>query len=84
MEKIKLGQEVKDKITGYTGIAVSRTHFFQGCDRIGVQLREVVENKTIDPETFDEPDLEIVSEGILPIEKPKSTSPGARIKTKFR
>jgi len=37
MDKVKLGQEVKDTITGFRGIAVTRTEFLQGCCRIEVQ-----------------------------------------------
>jgi len=34
---IKLGDKVKDPVTGYVGIAYARTIYLQGCDRIGIQ-----------------------------------------------
>ena len=37
MKKLKLGQKVKDSITGYEGIAVARTTWLNGCERIAVQ-----------------------------------------------
>lgn len=37
MKKLKLGQKVKDSITGYEGIAVARTMWLNGCERIAVQ-----------------------------------------------
>ena len=37
MTKIKLGQEVRDRVTGFKGIATARTTYLQGCDRISVQ-----------------------------------------------
>ena len=33
---INLGDEVKDRVTGFIGIAVSRTNYLNGCDRIDV------------------------------------------------
>jgi hypothetical protein len=36
-EKIELGDEVKDLVTGFKGIAVSITRYISGCDRIGVK-----------------------------------------------
>ena len=37
MRKIELGDKVKDTVTGFTGIAVARTNWIAGCDRIIVQ-----------------------------------------------
>ncbi len=39
MDKIELGQTVKDEITGYTGIAIGRSTWLHGCDTIGVQAK---------------------------------------------
>ena len=37
MTKLKLGQKVEDSITGYKGVAVARTMWLNGCERIAVQ-----------------------------------------------
>ena len=37
---IKLGDKVKDSITGFEGIAVSRTEYLFGCVRIGVEAKK--------------------------------------------
>ena len=37
MKTIKLGQKVTDSITGYEGVAVARTMWLNGCERIAVQ-----------------------------------------------
>jgi len=37
MKKIKLGDKVKDTITGIQGIAIGRTTWLTGCDRITIQ-----------------------------------------------
>lgn len=34
--EIKLGDKVKDKVTGYEGIATSKTEFLNGCTQIEV------------------------------------------------
>jgi len=78
MEKVKLGQEVKDRITGFKGIATSRTTYLQGCERIGVSPPVDKEGKLPEPESFDEPDLIVLSEGVLPREKPNRQNGGPR------
>ncbi len=57
-DKITLGKEYKDKVTGFTGIAVATTTFLHGCRRIGLQ--PVVNKAGEMPESmqFDEPQLE--------------------------
>jgi hypothetical protein len=55
---IKLGQKVKDPITGFKGIAVCRMDWLTGCTRIGVQAPVGKDGKVIPVEYFDEPQLE--------------------------
>jgi hypothetical protein len=75
MEKVILGQEVKDKITGYKGIATSRTHYLAGCDRIEVQAPLKEDGTLPDICCFDEPQLEVIGRGILleKVSTPKKT-----------
>jgi len=76
IRKVKLGMEVKDKVTGYQGIAVSITEHLQGCRRVEIQ-GPVKEDKSIpDGYVFDEPLVEIVGQGILP---EKEEPPGGPI-----
>jgi hypothetical protein len=56
---IKLGDPVRDKITGYKGIVVARTEWLNGCVRLVVQARKLHEGKPVEPQTFDEPQLEL-------------------------
>ena len=65
MTKVKLGQEVRDKVTGFQGIAISITEYLQGCKRIEVQPKVDKDGKLMDMACFDEPQLEIVGSGIL-------------------
>lgn len=73
MAEIKLGQEVKDRVTGYQGIIVSVTDFLNGCRRMAIQRKydPKKDEKTTEPEMFDEPDLILVGNGILPEPEPK-------------
>ncbi len=57
---IELGAKVRDKITGYTGIAVSRHTYLSGCDRISVQAPVDSDGNLPDSQAFDEPMLEFV------------------------
>jgi len=66
-EKIKLGQKVKDKVTGFVGIAVAKCRYLNGCVQYHI-------SPSIDKDTnllqrniwVDEIQLEIIDNGILP------------------
>ena len=76
MEKIKLGQEVRDRVTGLQGIAVCRHTYITGCDRITVQ-GPVNEDRSLPEEySFDEPTLEVVSNGVCKEQKKKTSTGG--------
>ncbi len=61
MAKINLGDKVKDAVTGFTGIAIGRTTWLHGCDRLTVQPEGLnKEGKTYDNQTFDEPQLILI------------------------
>lgn len=60
---IRLGQKVRDKITGYEGIAVARAVFLFGCSRVLVQPQETKEDGTpIEDYYIDEQRLEVIKE----------------------
>ena len=77
MENIKLGDKVKDKITGLTGIAIGITNWLYGCRRITIQPQESKDGKPADAFTVDEPQLEILEERVItPFETtPETTRP---------
>lgn len=61
MSKINLGDKVKDTITGFTGIAVAKTLWINGCTRINVQPEGLnKDGKAFEPDTFDEPLLKVL------------------------
>jgi hypothetical protein len=57
---MNLGDKVKDKVTGFTGIVAGRTTFLHGCVRCGVQCDELKDGKPLDVIWFDEPQLKLV------------------------
>lgn len=70
---IKLGQNAKDKITGFEGVAIAKTEWFYGCIRYGLQGRKVKDDGTIaDAQWFDEDQLI----GIEQVEERKETDNG--------
>ena len=73
--KHKLGLLVKDKITGFEGILTSRTEYLTGCNRYAVQPRVLKEGNLIDACWFDEDQIEVTGQGILP-ENVQSKEPG--------
>jgi len=78
MAKIKLGQEVKDPITGFQGIAICRHSYLNGCDRITAQA-PYKEGEDIKEFSFDEPQLEVVGDGVYqPPKNSKSTGGPAK------
>lgn len=58
---ITLGDEVRDRITGFKGIVVSRTEWVSGCVRVAIQAQELFEGKPVEPAHFDEEQVEVVT-----------------------
>lgn len=67
--RIVLGMKVRDKITGVEGIAVARTEWLNGCDRICIQPEGIKDGKPHEISTFDEATCEIVGKK-HPFQKP--------------
>lgn len=74
--KIQLGDKLKDTISGIEGIAVGRTVWIHGCERITIQP-VAKDNVVPDPITFDEPQLEIIErkKGKKTVKKKKTGGP---------
>ncbi len=81
MPKIKLGDKVRDPLTGVEGIAYSRITYLQGCDRIGIQMPKVERKEDVPliPNLWevDEPQLVIMKKGVVACQKfPKEKESG--------
>ena len=66
---IKLGDKVKDSITGFEGLATAITTWANGCVRVEVTSAELHDGKPIEGQWFDEQRL---------TEEPVATSGGSR------
>ena len=70
---LKLGQEAKDKITGFKGILTARHQYITGCDQYAISPGLNGEGKLGDIYQFDEGRIEILGPGIN--EKEVQTKP---------
>jgi len=78
MKTIKLGDSVKDDITGFTGIATAVTEHLYGCVRV------CVESKTKkNPETLESIELWFDEQRLLPKSKAGNGGP-QKTPTKFK
>jgi hypothetical protein len=51
--EVVLGSVYTDKVTGFSGVALSRHQYMNGCVRICIQPRGLREGKMIEAQTFD-------------------------------
>lgn len=80
MNKINLGDKVKDPVTGIEGIAYARYSYLQGCDRIGIQQATIPRKEDVplipDLYVVDEPQLEVVKRKVHKCQATKETKTG--------
>jgi len=55
-----LGDIVKDQITGFQGAIISRSDWYNGCVRYLVQPQELKDQRPVEPDWIDEPQLELL------------------------
>ncbi|MCK5061776.1 hypothetical protein KAR28_04445 [Candidatus Parcubacteria bacterium] len=71
--EIKLGQKVKDNVSGLVGIAVARLDYLNGCCQLAVKPDKLdKEGSTIEAEYIDIQQLEVVGNGVI---ETKGTEP---------
>lgn len=63
--KLNLGDRVRDKITGFSGIITSRTQWLHNCNTYGVQPTQLKDGVPQDRHVFDEPQLEVVDKKVI-------------------
>lgn len=71
MHKFKLGTRLICKVTGFTGIAVSRLEYVNGCIQYGLKQKMDTKPEAKYPENIyiDEEQLDYVDEGIHIVKK---------------
>jgi len=65
---INLGDQVKDPVSGFSGIVIAKTEYMNGCDRVCVQGKYVLKNKEIPEYHFDEPQLNVIKRKAIKLE----------------
>jgi hypothetical protein len=61
---IKLGQKVKDTVTGFTGIATSRIEYLNGCVQYCLKPKVDKDGKMQDGIWFDDAQLVVIGKGL--------------------
>jgi hypothetical protein len=61
---IQLGQQCRDRVTGYEGIAVGKAVYLTGCTQFGI-VAQAGKGKVPPAEWFDEGRLEVIGKGIV-------------------
>jgi hypothetical protein len=74
--KIELGDIARDRMTGFEGVVVARTEWLYGCSRLTLKPQGLKDGKSIDTETFDEPQLErVIADAFERYPAPPSPAP---------
>jgi len=73
---VKLGDLVRDKISGFEGIAHSRTEWLYNCVRVGVAPTKLHEGKLVESAVFDEDQLEVIKMQVREPVKPRKVVTG--------
>jgi hypothetical protein len=68
MATVKLGDKVKDRITGFTGIATGRHEYLTGCTRITIEPQELKDGKPVASEWFDVQRVEVLKAGAVKLD----------------
>lgn len=65
MNKFILGQRIKDKVSGLTGICTARLEYINGCIQYGIAGSVQLDGKISDTNYIDQQNLVLVDDGIL-------------------
>lgn len=82
---IKLGSKIKDKLTGFSGLAVAKTVWFSGSTTFQIEPTTMHEGKPVEAHCFEAQRVELIEEAAPPVSKNNSaTSGGPQNDPKFR
>lgn len=65
MLKVKLGDEVRDTVSGFVGVIVAEHKYLNGCTRMSVQPPVDKDGKLPNSSSFDHPQLELVKKEVV-------------------
>lgn len=81
MKNLDLGDEVKDRVTGFTGIIVGHARYLTGCDQYNVQPQCDPEKPGVHPDGywFDEGKLELLKTKVVTMDEVKAEKKGCDV-----
>jgi hypothetical protein len=62
--KFDLGDKLKDKITGFSGVVIYRSQWLSNCNTYGLKPTILKDSKPMDTEQFDEPLLTLMEKKV--------------------
>jgi len=68
---IALGSTVKDMISGFEGVAIARSEWLYGCNRIIVESKTLKDGKPTDGQWFDEQRIKTIETDTICCDEPK-------------
>lgn len=78
--KVKLGDNVRDNVTGYEGVCTSITRHLNGCRRIGIQGSKLDQNNLpVDVYVVDETTVEVLKPKVLKTEQAEKGGPNEKL-----
>jgi hypothetical protein len=75
MEEIKMGQTVKDLITGFEGVVTGHCEYISGCDQLLVQKKVDKDGNKQDGIWFDVQRLRVVDSEVISLDNSKTPGP---------
>jgi hypothetical protein len=77
MKEVPLGTLMRDKVTGWEGIAIAKVVFMNGCVQYSLKPQKLdKDGKTMEAPTFDCEQLEVIGKGIAKEEPKEKKSTG--------
>lgn len=61
----KLGDKVRDGITGFEGIIIAQTNWLNGCSTCGVKSQSLKDGLPTEIQWFDDPQLVLVEDHVI-------------------
>lgn len=59
---MQIGDKIRDRVNGFTGIAVGMTEYINGCRQFLLKPTKLKDDKPVEGQWIDEQHLEVVSE----------------------
>lgn len=77
MPRIELGDRVRDRLTGFEGIASGKAQYLTGCDRVGITPTTLKENGEVrETVWFDQPWVEVLEKKVVSPVEPRAADAG--------